>query len=226
MPSTISTTEVKHSKSQQNHLGIIDILLATLPIGVALGLANAWDIAGGIWGGLLTAATLVVIRRRSVGSLLALLLLVVLVVVGLRIAWNDYVFVRGSLGMIQGHQIHYQLSDKAYFEAYSMVLYTGEHGRADTKDRVLTLRDRTIRFPGDANVALVNDLDDVRFVTVPDGYFVRKPPSSGLYIAGIPCPRFKSDQNFKGSLDLNRLEGTPTWNDEIAPFLLKNASAE
>ncbi len=226
MPDTVLKNTTTQEKLNRFQFGLVDILMAVFVIALTLGVAKSWEIVGGIWAGLLAVAILAVIRRKTSGSVYLLVSLVAAFGIGTWIAWDGHVAAGGSLCRIQDRQIDYIWSDSAIFDAYSLVLYTGDFRRVDTKDRMLILPDRTITFPDDANVAVVNAVADVRFVTIPDRCFIRVRRSTGLYIAGIPLPHFRSNHDFKGSLDLNSLKKTRIWNDEIVPFLLQNGNGK
>ena len=204
------------------------MLMAVSVFALSLGAAKARDIGTGILVGLLAAAICMLVRGKKAAGFSILLFLAFFFCVGTWVAWNARVSSTWIMGRLQDRQLNCHWSDKIYFDAYSLVLYTGDKNsdRIETRDRMLILPDRSIHFPGDADVAVVNEVGEVRFLTIPDHCFISKTKSSGLYVLAIPYPSFRSDRDFKGSLDRDSLEKTQIWKEEILPFLLPDTNAD
>ena len=202
---------------------LTDIFLATTIIATSLGVMRAWDIGAGIWYGLLVTASAAVIRCRTLPRMVFLLFVVGSFGLGTSHAWNSYRSTGGYF-IVDELNVTYFQSDHNYFDAFSCVLSMGTSHSVSTKNRVLRLHDRNVDFPDDVDVAIVNDADEVRFVTIPDHCFSREPGTGEFFMLGIPYPSFRSERAFKDWIDREALEKTSVWKDEIVPFLTGDAN--
>lgn len=206
--------------------GLIDIFLVTTIVAITLGVSRAWNAEGGVCVGFLAGTIFAVIRRRTVTSILFLLFLIGLYGVSTWTAWDMRRGRGGYVSTSPRSNVSYRMSDKSYFDAFSCVLFTGDAlDRVTTRDRVLILTDQSIAFPEDADVALVNDAGEVRFVTIPDECYTREPPSGGFYMVVLPYPSFRSERTFRTGFDQKVLENASVWQNEILPFLTSGADS-
>jgi len=214
-------------KSGKFAFSLVAMLMAVSVFALSLGAARARDTGTGILVGLLATAICMLVRRKKVAGFSILIYLALFFCIGTWLAWQERVTTMCALGNLQDRQLYCYWSDKIYFDAYSLVLFTGDTHSVpiETRDRTLILPDRSIKFPNDADVAIVNESGEVRFFSIPDDCFISETRSGNFNVLAIAFPSFRSDHDFKGTLDRETLEKTRVWNEDIVPFLLRNTDA-